>query len=263
MKKLFFSVLVFLCLFALPSALFAKRKTVSLSVSALCSFSEVGYDYKVSAPYRDEQLTVCDSMKKAESIGFSVSLGYFVLPNLELVGAAGTISKELSGIAGLDLPNYYYYNDIAHAEVAANRDTSQTTLTFGLNYHPLPGQSFSPYIGTGGSYILAKVKLLNDFDYTDLYTNYYLWGVWVGADRLGLTIQNPTFEQVNLDKLGFYINGGVNINVGTNIAFYLEGKYIFAKAIITHPLSILFSKPETIEINLGGAVLNLGLKLFF
>lgn len=263
MKKSFFLVLGSLCLFVSSSTLFAQRKAVSLSVSGLYSLSQVGCDYRFSAPYLGEQLTIYDTMKKAESIGFSASLGYFMLPNLELVGGVGVTSKELSGIAGLDLPNMYYYNDIAHAEVAANRKTSQTILGFGLNYHLLSSGSFRPYMGTGVSYILAKVNLLKNFDYTDLYTSYYLWGVWIGADRLGLTIQNPEFEEVSLNKLGFHINGGVNINLGPSIAVYLEGKYIFAKATTPHPISTAAGKSEDIEIDLGGAALNFGLKLFF
>jgi hypothetical protein len=115
----------------------------------------------------------------------------------------------------------------------------------------------------GISYILAKVNLLKDYYYSDLYNVYSWYGYFIRADRLGLTIQDPTFEQANLNKLGFHINGGFNIDLGPSIALYLEGKYIFAKATTPHPISTAAGKQEDIEINLGGAALNFGIKLFF
>jgi len=94
--------------------------------------------------------------------------------------------------------------------------------------------------------------------------HYYLYGIWIGADRVSMEITSVTTKKETVSKLGLFISGGFNVMLGSNFGIVAEGKYVMAKGTIDHPLNETLDISSTdLNIDIGGFLLNIGVKIFF
>lgn len=248
-----FMALVLLVSFS--SAQTGRPRTFSLAVGAGYHMSNLNVEYVKQWLVWDETATFIDVLDKANSVGFGATLGYFVTPNIELfLGGFMTSTSNQGGWFGFEVPSYYYYDDAAYDEYEEARKYSQTDLMFGVKYHIMPVGKIDPYVGAGGIYSMAKIQLVGDFYYYDMYDEYYYHTI---------EIFDPVYEDVKAAGLGGFVVGGLEVGIASSIHLYAEGAYKFAKKSVVHPFSEWFETVDEISLNLGGLALVGGVKVYF
>lgn len=217
-----------------------------------------GYNYNFSMTFYDEPLTITDKLDKAAGIGVNLDLGIIVMKYFELSAGVDVYSKVMKGTYGFGLPNIYIYDDIAYDDAPADAKRSMTVINFGINFHPLPSGPIRPYIGGGGSYIMAKMDLLEDMRYRE--TFYY--PSWTHTIEI---VEVMLQEDTSVSTLGFHARAGVHIKLTNNVFFFFEGKYLMAKKDVPHALTTQITgyEDEKITIDLGGASGAFGIRFLF
>jgi opacity protein-like surface antigen len=231
----------------------SPRIRASIKLAGLSS-RQAGYDYKYSTTLYNETMTITDSVSNQFALGFNLELGVFVIKNIELTAGVSFLSKSLEGVYSLNLPNNYLYNDIAYDEAPANPNLKVTLINFGINFHLLSAGMLRPYIGAGGSYIMAKMDLLDEIIYEEtFYTDY----------THTIEITEVQFVETKINKFGFNVRAGINFEFTSNISLFAEGRYVVAKTEVPHPLTSKFDENEKLNIDLGGASGCFGIRFVF
>jgi len=231
-----------------------KRNIVSINIGGLFSLVQVGYDYMYTDMLYGEDMTVSDYVENSEAFGFSAGAGFYIVDEVEIAASINIFSKSLNGLYGLSLPNVYLWEDIAFDEVSSSPVFKETMFHFAVNFHPLSRGNIRPFIGAGVSYVSGKMDLLNDIIYEETY--YWNWSHEIEITEI-------EFEETNVNKWGFNFTGGMDLYLTNSVAFYASGRYIVAKQEVEHPLTTVWDKDETLELDLGGLSANLGIKVFF
>ncbi len=231
----------------------SPRIRASIKLAGLNS-RQTGYDYEYTTTLYDEPMTITDSVSNQFALGFNLELGVFVLKNIELTGGVSFLSKSLEGVYSLSLPNIYIYDDIAYDEEPANPGLKMTLINFGINFHLLSTGMLRPYIGAGGSYIMAKMDLLEDIVYDETFYGDYTHTI---------EITELQFAETKINKFGFNVRAGINLEFTSNISLFAEGRYVIAKTEVPHPLTSKLDENETLNIDLGGASGCFGIRFIF
>ncbi len=231
-----------------------KRPAGNLKLG-LMSIAHSGYEYEFGFPYRDETFLVWDSVDKTDLLGLEVGMGFFMGQNIELEASLGISPKDLTGHYGLSIPSPFFYDLPATDEVEGNPNLRLTLLSFGLLVHPVTSGNFRLYFGGGGTYVSAKIELMEDILYVET----------LDYDLLTQTVEirQVTITETKVSKFGFHGKAGIDLMLGTKIALYAEGKYIAAKTEVPHLLTSGLVEDEVIEMDLGGFSFLLGIKVFF
>lgn len=234
---------------------YSKGKA-NISISPLFFYTQAGYDYSFSTTYNIDTyleitLSTSESVANTMAIGFDFGYGFFITDHVEITTGINYFSKSLtgnykhSGSIQSQYDDFYYYE----REATANPTLKETIFSFGVNFHPSSSGKVRPYFGGGGSYISGEIDLVKEFSVS------YLGGL----EKLKVD-----FEETSISKFGFYIKGGVNIEIINNRFVFVEGNYIIAKEDIPHPwIAKSFGIDENISINLGGFSISGGFKFFF
>jgi hypothetical protein len=233
----------------------AKPKTFSLAIGGGYHMSSLTVDYAKSWLTYDEYATFTDELAKVSSPTFGGSFGYFVAPNIEIfMSGFMTSSSKQDGMFSFEVPSMYYYDELAYDEYADVREFSQTDLMFGVKYHIAPTARIDPYIGAGGCYSMAKIQLVSDFYYYDIYDAYYYHSI---------EIFDPVYTEVKANGFGGFVVGGLEIGITPSVFFYAEGAYKFVTKSVVHPFSEWFETTDEISLNLGGMAIIGGVKFIF
>jgi hypothetical protein len=212
------------------------------------------HEYSFYWPARDEDFRIFDYYESSIGIGFGGGLGIFITPNIELTGSFIYFSKSSWGEIGIDVPNEWFYDSYASDIAETEPNVKKMIFSGGINIHPLTSGPLDIYIGGGGSYIKATVDLLYDARYEES-----PWPPILNTQHT-VEITEVFFEETDVSTFGFHGRAGININFGSNISFFGEGRYILAKA---KDVEFPFNPDETLELNLGGLVVLAGIKLNF
>jgi opacity protein-like surface antigen len=216
--------------------------------------SMAGYDYSFSVTYYNEPLSFSESIAKTSAPGFHFELGVVLMKFFELTAGLNSYSKNMQGTYNLGLPNMYIYNDIVFDDETAEPSRKMTALDLGVNFHPLQRGPIRPYLGGGVSFVTAKVDLLEDIRYREtIYSDY----------SHTMTITEIQLVNKSVKKTGFYIRGGLYINVFGPVFVFAEGKYLIAKTDVLHPLTSSLSgyEDEKMTLDLGGVSGLLGFRV--
>lgn len=221
------------------------------------------YSFEYSSPYLGETFFLTDYVDSDRTFGFEVGLGLFPVPYIEFEGTLTILSKDLTGYYGVDIPSEYFFNLSADDEVEAYPIFQKKIFCFGLLIHPVVTGPIRLYFGGGGSYAMANLELVDNIYYTET-TNFLIPSHEVTITDVDF-VETDELEDITLSKFGFYGKAGINFMASKNIAFYMEGKYVFAKAMeIPYPMLSKLDLDEVIEeIDLGGIFFSIGLKLIF
>ncbi len=218
------------------------------------------YSYEYSFASRAETATISEIVNSANAFSFEVGLGFFLIPNIEFEGTVSFLSKELTGLYGLEIPSAYWFNLLASDEMEALPTLKKTTLCFGLLIHPVTSGLIRPYFGGGGSYVIGNLEMVEDIIFLETDSS-IVQDHSITIDEVQF-VETNDIEEISLSKFGFYGKAGINFIMAKNIGIYAEGKYILAKKEVLYPLSD-FDTNEIVEINLGGISFCLGIKLMF
>jgi hypothetical protein len=213
-----------------------------------------GYDYVFTTPYLGETLTITDSVSKYSALGGHADVGLFIRNNVELTAGMGFLTKTLAGLYSFELPNMYIYDDLAYDEVEGHPAVRMTSLDLGVNLYLGSGGALKPYIGGGASYVMARMGLLEDMEYTETY---------YADDTHTIEITTLWLTTTNIKKLGFFVRGGLAFEFSRHVAFVLDGTYVMAKAVVPHLLTSVIDASETISIDLGGMSGGAGFRFTF
>lgn len=211
-------------------------------------------DHQYSFLYRSEDFWIFDKYESSSGIGFGGGLGIFITPNIELTGSFIYYSKPSWGELGIEVPHEFDWDSYATDIIETEPNVKKMIFSGGINIHPLTSGPLDIYIGGGGSYIKATVDLLYDARYEES-----PWPPILNTQHT-VEITEVFFEETDVSTFGFHGRAGININFGSNVSFFGEGRYILAKA---KDVEFPFNPDETLELNLGGLVVLAGIKLNF
>ncbi len=212
------------------------------------------HEYSFYWPARDEDFWIFDYYESSSGIGFGGGLGVSITPNIELTGSFLYYSKQSWGEVGIAVPNEWFYDSYANDIEETEPMVKKMIFSAGINLHPLTSGPVDIYIGGGGSYIKAKVDLFYDASYEER-----PWPPIIDTQH-EVDITEIFLEETDVSTFGFHGRVGININFGSNVSFFSEGRYILAKA---KEVEFPFNPDETLELNLGGLVFLAGIKLNF
>jgi outer membrane protein W len=120
-----------------------------------------------------------------------------------------------------------------------NGSLTTTPILGSLQYHFMPGASFSPYLFGGIGIIFSSFR---------------------PDERESLPEATITKQDVK-DGLGFYGGLGADISASDRLKVYLEGYYLYRKTDVE--TSYLTGGSETFDINLSHLGLLIGIKYYF
>jgi len=233
----------------------ASQRVFSFKAGGLFYIVQAGYNYKFSYPYLNETFTITDSVTNASAIGFDFGIGFFVVKNVAITADVNYFSKGLKGKFGMSLPNPYWYNDTAYDEITTEPTLKGFIFSFGFNFYPSVTGKVRPYFGAGASYVNGKMDLVEDGIYHESYS------YW--SPGHSLTIISVEFKETSINKFGFNLRGGIDFSITDMIYVFAEGRYIFAKKEVLHPMTSEYFEEEKLDVNLGGGSFSFGIRLFF
>jgi len=225
------------------------------------------YSYEFSFPLYGETATISESVYSDNAFSFEFGLGFFPIRYLEIESTVTVLSKGHSGSYGLDWPSEYFTNLHASDEIESDEmevypTFNKTIFCIGLLVHPIVSGPVRVYFGGGGSYVTGNLELAEDISFTET-TYFFPPSHEITINEVDF-VETDDLEDISLSKFGFYGKAGVNFMVARIFGIYAEGKYIFAKTEIPHPLiSSIDPNADEVEINLGGMSFCMGVKLIF
>lgn len=131
--------------------------------------------------------------RAVDSATLEVDFSYFVTPNIALELIAATTRHELTLNSG--------------TTPLGTTGVLPPTLT--LQYHPLPGARFSPYVGAGLNYTVFYSEKTNP-----VFNSLKLKDNWGWALQAGLDFQTSTPFSVNLDVKKIFLKTEATVNQG-------------------------------------------------
>lgn len=194
---------------------------------------KVEYSYGWSDRYAGETMSLSSSLTSASLMGGSFGAGLSFMENFEVYANYSFFKKTLAGDISFTLPSYIFWNEVATTSGALDLEYKENIIEFGFAYH-LSLEKISPYFGAGISLVSVKIETPTMLNFTDKHegTWYYewWWGYWFDFDEHVVEIDSVDVKEQSLSTTGFHFKGGINFEVTPNIGFFLEGKYIVAKA---------------------------------
>ena len=246
---------------------------------------KVEYNYGCSGRYAGEAMSLSSSLTSANLFGGSFGAGLSFMDNFEIYASYSFFKKTRAGDVSFTLPSSCYWDEIASTEGALDLVHKENIIDFGIAYHLLLG-NVTPYFGAGISLVSAKIEAPTVLNFTDRHEGdwYYYWwyGWYFDFDKHVVDIDSVDVEEKSLSTTGFHFKAGIDFSVTPNMGFFLEGKYIAAKAKL--PVKIdarssgkeyfgdwdysddrkfLADGAEDFEVDLGGLSAVMGIKIFF
>lgn len=286
--KFFLAIVLVACLVGVG---FAEGSTASsnvkfnLKLGGVYLTPKVEYNYGWSDRYSGETMSLSSSLTSANLFGGSFGAGLIFMDNFEVYANYSFFKKTLAGDVSFTLPSYCYWDKIASTEGVLDLEYKENIIEFGFAYHLLLG-NVSPYFGAGVSLISAKIETPTVLNFTDRHegTWYYHW--WYGwrfsFDEHVVIIDSVDVKEESLSKTGFHFKAGIDFSLAPNMGFFLEGKYIVAKANIpikidarssgkeywgtydyTDTRKFLAKSTDESEVDLGGFSAIVGIKISF
>lgn len=237
------------------SASSKKKAVANIKISVQSSLYPAGYDYEYGFSYLGESFVVTDLTEANRAFGFDGGIGFYLTPNIEIMGNASYVMKNLSGTLSIDVPSPFRYNDSDYDEATTVPKIKETIFSFGINLHPLSRGFLRPYFGGGAIYITGTMELVNELYYTETLD--------YASESHEVEINNVDLVETNISKWGFFGGAGMNLVLSSNMFVFAEGRYILAKTEVPHPLLTEYVQDEVLEIDLGGLSFSFGLKLVF
>lgn len=284
----FFSAIVLvlaLCFVGMPAKSSAADVKFNLKLGGVYLTPKVEYNYGWLDRYVGETMSLSSSLTSANLFGGSFGAGLTFMDNFEVYANYTFFKKTLAGDVSFTLPSYRYWDEIATTSGVLDLEYKENIIEFGFAYH-LHFEKVSPYFGAGISLVSAKIETPTTLNFTDRHEGtwyyYWWWGWYFDFDEHVVDIDSVDVEEKSLSTTGFHFKAGIDFAITPNVGFFLEGKYIAAKANLPievdarssgkHYLGIyeytdtrkfLADSTDEFEVDLGGFSAIAGIKIFF
>lgn len=238
MKKSVKVLVLFVLMVFLPRVALAEKPAdlnlkFNLKLGGAYLMPKVEYNYGWSRVYTDETMSLSSSLTSANPFGGTFGAGLSFMDNFEVYASYSFFKKTLAGDVSFALPSYYYWRNIATTKGTLDLEYKENITEFGFAYH-LILENVSPYFGAGISLVSAKIEIPTTLNFIDRHegTWYYSW--WYGwqfdFEKHVVDIDYVSVSEESLSTTGFHVKAGMNFLVTPNIGFFLEAKYLSAKA---------------------------------
>ncbi|MDD8025981.1 MAG: hypothetical protein PHI34_05670 [Acidobacteriota bacterium] len=231
----------------------ARRKLVQIGIGGFVSKTKAGATREDGISYRDETMTIEDTLTDASLVGFDFRIGVMPISFLEVETAFQMASKTLTGSYRLGVPSPYYYHDFAYADDTESIPFKIQVFSLGVVFHPLRRGPVRPYLGLGLAICNASLKVLKDVSFAEsIYSDY----------SHTVDIRSVELENVKATAVGFQGRLGLDAAIHRSLFLFLEGVYVAAKKDIKLPLaSTIEGSGVTRSLDLGGLRACFGLKV--
>ncbi|GEM_PF-5040072 len=230
------------------------RKVLQIGIGGFVSRTQVGDSRTDSVPYRDEALTIGDSLGDAGLMGLDFRIGFMPLALLEVELGFQSSSQTLTGTYEIGVPSLFFYNDVASDDIDEDIPFKSSILTLGVVLHPLNRGPVRPYLGFGAAFCSGSLKAIKNFRATETYYSDY---------SHTLTIEQIDFEPVSLKTTGFAAKVGIDAAVAPVFFLFAEAQYVGARKSYELPLATDINNNKAVNrtAELGGVRGVFGLRI--
>ena len=158
------------------------------------------------------------------STGYGASVNFFISDRLSIDIGASVISPETT------------IRRRAIGAPGGNVEIDMVPITGIVQFHLIPNGVIDPYIGGGAAYVLFE-----------------------DAENIGL----GDLDRIDLkDDVGFVVNAGVGIRLGSRFGIVLDGKYVPIEADAT-AINLGATEEDDTRVDISPIIISAGLQLRF
>lgn len=229
------------------------RKILQLGIGGFISRTQVGDSRTDEFPYREETLTIKDSLGDGSLAGLDIRFGFLPWAPLEVELGYQSSSQTLTGTYLIGVPSLLLWGDIASDEAKEDMSYKNSVFSLGLVLHPLNRGIVRPYLGIGLAFCSGSLRALKDIRFNETYYSDYSHVV---------KITQVSYEPVSLKATGFAAKAGIDAALAPVLFLFAEAAYVGARDSYELPLiTDLNNKKVTRSADLGGARGVFGLRI--